>query len=185
MDFNEHYKLQGMHAFLSASKYHWINYDEAKLTEYFRTQQAAALGSELHDIAAGLIKRRIKLPRNGLTLSRYVNDAIGFNMTPEQILFVSEICFGTADAISFRDNVLRIHDLKTGISRASMLQLKLYAAYFCIEYCIPPAEIQVILRIYQNDEVKEETMELEDLVAIIAGVRFANDHITKLKSETV
>ena len=30
MTFNKHYDLMGKHAFLGASKYHWINYDEDK-----------------------------------------------------------------------------------------------------------------------------------------------------------
>ena len=31
MNFNKHSDLEGCHAFLSASKYHWINYDDEKL----------------------------------------------------------------------------------------------------------------------------------------------------------
>ena len=30
MDFNQHKELEGLHAFLGASKYHWINYSEDK-----------------------------------------------------------------------------------------------------------------------------------------------------------
>jgi len=32
MQFNEHSNLIGQHAFLSASKYHWIGYDDERLT---------------------------------------------------------------------------------------------------------------------------------------------------------
>ena len=30
----------------------------------------------------------------------YVNDGVGFKLTPEQILYYSPYCYGTADAIS-------------------------------------------------------------------------------------
>ena len=35
MVFNKHSDLEGSHAFLSASKYHWINYDEEKLAQSY------------------------------------------------------------------------------------------------------------------------------------------------------
>ena len=31
MIFNRHDELEGLHAFLSASNYHWINYSEEKV----------------------------------------------------------------------------------------------------------------------------------------------------------
>lgn len=31
MNFNNHLNLEGQHAFLGASKYHWINYAESLL----------------------------------------------------------------------------------------------------------------------------------------------------------
>lgn len=74
-----------------------------------------------------------KLPRLNKTLNAYVNDAIGYKMIPEQILFYSDNCFGTADAIVFRNGLLRIHDLKTGVIPAHMEQLEVYAALFCLE----------------------------------------------------
>ena len=33
MIFNNHSNLEGQHAFLGASKYHWINYDETKVAD--------------------------------------------------------------------------------------------------------------------------------------------------------
>ena len=33
MNFNNHSNLEGQHAFLGASKYHWINYGEDKVAE--------------------------------------------------------------------------------------------------------------------------------------------------------
>src|SRR5690606_21219037 len=100
-----------------------------------------------------LIKEGIKLEDTQATLNAYVNDAIGFRMTPEQILYYSDNCFGTADALSFRNGLLRIHDLKTGVNPSSMDQLLIYAAMFCLEYDMKPPTIAMELRIYQNDEI--------------------------------
>lgn len=156
MHFNTHYSLAaaGSHAFLSASKYAWINYDDDKLDRVFATSLAAQKGSDLHDLAHHLIRLGVKLPRTNATLNLYVNDAIGFRMTPEQILFYSDNAYGTADAIAFRKNKLRIHDLKTGMNPASFSQLDVYGAFFCLEYRINPFEIDMEFRIYQNDEVQ-------------------------------
>lgn len=35
MIFNNHSNLEGQHAFLGASKYHWINYDETKVADAY------------------------------------------------------------------------------------------------------------------------------------------------------
>jgi hypothetical protein len=74
-------------------------------------------------------------------------------MSTEVVLFYSERFFGTADAICFRNNTLRIHDLKTGVTPVKMEQLETYAALFCLEYNKDPKDIAIELRIYQNDEV--------------------------------
>ena len=103
-------------------------------------------GTELHDFAAKCITLGQKLPKSQKTLNMYVNDAIGFKMVPEQPLFYSENCFGTTDAIAFRNRMLRIHDLKTGVIPAHMEQLEIYAALFCLEYKIKPADIEMELR---------------------------------------
>ena len=101
MIFNAHSDLKGKHAFLSASKYHWIRYDEKRLAEVFRNSPAAERGTQLHALACQCIKLGVRLPRNRKTLNLYVNDAIGFGMTPEVPLYYSKNCFGTADAISY------------------------------------------------------------------------------------
>ena len=154
MIFNDHSKLAGQHAFLGASKYHWINYDEEKLDRVFTARMAAQRGTELHAFASEAIRLGIKLPKSPKTLHLYVNDAIGFRMTPEQVLYYSPNAFGTADAISFRRNKLRVHDLKTGLIQGSVHQLEVYAALFCLEYRFKPMQITTELRIYQNDEVQ-------------------------------
>lgn len=153
MIFNTHSNLEGQHAFLGASKYHWINYDEEKLAKTYSSYLATQRGTILHDFAARCIRLGQKLPKSNKTLNRYVNDAIGFRMTPEQVLYYSRVCFGTADAISFRDNMLRIHDYKSGTVLAHIEQLKIYAALFCLEYHMKPEDIKIELRIYQNNDV--------------------------------
>lgn len=153
MNFNKHSKLEGQHAFLGASKYHWINYDENKVAKSYSNFLATQKGTQLHEFAAQCIRLGQKLPRTHKTLNSYVNDAIGYKMIPEQILFYSENCFGTADAIIFRNGLLRIHDLKTGVIPAHMEQLEVYAALFCLEYKIKPADIEMELRLYQSDDI--------------------------------
>lgn len=153
MIFNDHSKLAGTHAFLSASNYHWINYDEGKLNHAFLQSQAARRGVRMHEFAKEAISLRVKLPDDGLTINSYVNDAIGFGMIPEQVLYYSDNCYGTADTIGFRKNKLRIHDYKSGVVKASEKQLYVYAALFCLEYGFKPREIETELRIYQNNEV--------------------------------
>ena len=86
MNFNKHFDLEGRHAFLSASKYHWINYEESQLETAYTRFQATQRGTELHEFARRCIELRQKLPISKKTLNMYVNDAIGFNMTPEQPL---------------------------------------------------------------------------------------------------
>lgn len=170
MNFNEHWNLEGRHAFLSPSQYHWVNYDYEKLENRFYNSKAAERGTQLHEFAAMAIRLGRKQPKNKDTINMFVNDAIGFMMTPEQPLYYSENCFGTADAISFNKNLLRIHDLKTGITPASMMQLEIYAAIFCLEYAKDPKNIEMCLRIYQSstkDELVPEAEDIQNLMDLI------------------
>lgn len=181
MDWNRHSRIEGMHAFLGASKYSWLNYDEDKLRQTYDNFKNTMLGTRKHAIAAELIDLGIKLPNNQKTLSRYVNDAIGFKMKPEQPLFYSENCFGTADAISFRNDTLRIHDLKTGVSPVSMKQLYIYAALFCLEYGYDPHDIRIELRIYQNNDILAERPEPELIVDVMAKIKWADEILQEMK----
>lgn len=183
MNFNKHSALEGQHAFLGASKYHWINYDEGKIAESYNKFLAVQKGTVLHDFAARCITLGQKLPRSNKTLNMYVNDAIGFRMTPEQVLYFSENCFGTADAISFRDGLLRVHDLKTGVTPARMEQLEVYAALFCLEYKIKPKDIDMELRLYQNDEVLCHKPAIDDIAYIIDKIITFDRIINKLKEQ--
>lgn len=185
MHFTTHSELAGRHAFLSASKYHWINYTEEKLDSVYKTALAAQKGSELHDFAFNAIRLGIKLPRSQKTMNLYVNDAIGFRMEPEQVLYYSENSFGTADAISFRNGLLRIHDLKTGVTATSMHQLEIYAALFCLEYDFKPAQISIELRIYQTDEVQVYVPEMDDITHIMDRIVTFDKRIEALKLEVL
>lgn len=183
MNFLRHSDLEGQHAFLGASKYHWINYDKQKVAEAYSKFLAVQKGTILHDFAAQCIRLGQKLPRSQKTLNMYVNDAIGFKMTPEQVLFYSENCFGTADAISFRNNFLRIHDYKSGVIPAHMEQLMIYSALFCLEYKYKPSEIEIELRIYQSDEIVVHNPTPDEIFAIIEKIVEFDKIITKIKSE--
>jgi hypothetical protein len=191
MDFFKHSELAGRHALLSPSQPHWLRYDEDKLFEKYISSYAQTMGTALHELAEQLIRHGIKLkktdktvvllhllesgiPRAAIELDRiynnfmtYVNDAIGFRLTPEQVLVYSEHCFGTADAISFKNNFLRIHDYKSGTTPAKMEQLMIYAALFCLEYKYKPGEIEMELRIYQNDMIIEHKPEADEIAPIM------------------
>lgn len=183
MNFNTHSKLEGQHAFLGASKYHWINYEPEKLAESYANYLAVQKGTVLHAFAAQCITLKQKLPKSTKTLNMYVNDAIGFRMTPEQILYYSDNCFGTADSICFRDGKLRIHDLKTGVAPTHMEQLQVYASLFCLEYNVKPSEIEMELRIYQNDEIAIFIPTAEDIVPIMDKIITFDKIIDEIKSQ--
>lgn len=183
MIFNKHSNLEGCHAFLGASKYHWINYDEDKLAEYYSRALAAQRGVELHAFAAQCIKFKQRLPKSRKTFNMYVNDAIGYRMTPEQILYYSPNCFGTADTISFNNNLLRIHDLKTGVTPAHMEQLMVYASLFCLEYKVRPGDINFELRIYQADDVLVANPTVEDVAPIMDKIVTFDRIIEEIRRE--
>lgn len=183
MNFNQHSNLRGQHAFLSASKYHWLNYDDDKLIFVFENHEAAKKGTELHEIAAKLIEQGIKLPRGKKTLNMYVNDCIGYKMTPEQVLYYSENCFGTADAISFRKDTLRIFDYKSGSVPAHIEQLMIYSALFCLEYKIKPGDILVDLRIYQNNEVLCHEPQTDEILPIMDKIIHFDNIISEIKDK--
>lgn len=185
MLFNSHSELAGQHAFLSPSKYHWINYDEEKLDRVFTARMASQRGTDLHSFALEAIRLGVKLPKSPKTLHLYVNDAIGFRMKPEQPLYYSINAFGTVDTISFRRNKLRIHDLKTGLHPCSVHQLEVYAALFCLEYRFKPMEIKIELRIYQNNEVQIYEPEPDDITHIMDKIVTFDKRINELRLEAM
>lgn len=171
------------HAFLSPSSYHWINDNEDELKRRYYQKQQAVRGDKLHALAHQAIELGVKQAENGTTLSMYVNDAIGFRMESEVQLYYTEDCYGTTDTACFRDNVLRIHDLKTGTIVASMMQLKIYAAIFCLQYGMSPLNIEIRLRIYQNDDITEEIADPAEMLMIISQIKAAAYMIARLREE--
>lgn len=183
MIFNDHSGLQGRHAFLSPSNYHWLNYDDQKLAARFASAMAARRGTDLHALAHEAIRLGVKLAKTNQALATYVNDAIGYNMSVEQMLYYSDNCFGTADTISFRRGKLRIHDLKTGVLAVSEKQLEVYAAIFCLEYAIAPADIDIELRIYQRDEIRHFDPHPDHIFYIMQKIVDFDQLIEILKNE--
>ncbi len=151
MNFNSHSDLKDAHSFLSPSNYHWLNYSPEKLTAVYNNQRAKEEGTVLHAFAAVAIEKRIKLANLKRALNMFVNDSIGFKMQPEQVLYYSNNSFGTADSIMFKDDTLRVFDLKTGITKPSFKQLDIYNALFCLEYGVDPRDIKIENRLYQGN----------------------------------
>ena len=183
MNFVRHLNLEGLHAPFSPSQPSWIRYDDDKAIEVYMNRKASEMGTRLHAWAKDTIDLGLKQPRTKKTIYAYVNDAIGYRMETEVVLFYSERFFGTADAISFRNNLLRIHDLKTGKHPANMEQLEIYAALFCLEYKVKPSDIKMELRIYQNDEVIAHIPESEDIVKIMQKIVSLDKLLEKIDEE--
>lgn len=210
MKWNDHSKLKGTHAVFSPSKPSWENYDDAKLMERYSNSFATTIGTILHEEAEWRIRKQLRInagEKNSLRLAlyrsndipddivdglefepifqnlrSYVNDAIGYRMDPEIILYNNDLCYGTADAISFRNDILRIHDLKTGTTPAHVEQLLKYAALFCLEYKVDPKDIQTELRIYQLNEISvfnPEPAEVKEFCNYILNTKRLDAEIQK------
>lgn len=180
MIWNNHKDLEGKHALMGGSNYHWFSYDDITFEARYYSQFSQTIGTAIHQLAHDCIVSRTKLNKHDIHLIEmtlykayvpkdaydpwlilenlipFVNDAIGFHMSSEILLYCNQFCFGTADAIGYyeREKILRIHDFKSGVTPSSIKQLYAYAAFFCIEYKINPKSLNLIeLRIYQNLEV--------------------------------
>lgn len=185
MDWNEHWDLQDKHAFLGASQHSWLNYSDDKLESVYKNNQLKILGTRLHFLASEHIKLGIKMPTSKKTLNMFINDAIGYKMQSEQVLYYSDNCFGTTDAISFKRYLLRIHDLKTGIRQASMDQLYIYAALFCLEYHWDPSVLNFELRIYQNDDIIIDIPDASNISWIMQKIIAFDKIINRIREEGV
>ena len=183
MQFNRHKILEGLHAPFSPSQSSWLRYTDEKAIEVYSNRKAAEMGSRLHQWAKDTIDLKIKQPKSKRTLYAYVNDAIGYKLDTEVVLFYSERFFGTADAIGFRDGVLRIHDLKTGKTAVHMEQLEIYAALFCLEYKVKPSDIDIELRIYQNDTIIVHNPTAEDIVRVMDKIIHLDKLLEKMEKE--
>ena len=213
MNFNKHYDKVGKHAVLSPSSWRWINDDADSLVQRICSQYATTVGDILHSLACRHIKYLIKVNKydkknmvlellsNGIpsmvvdmldidsifeTFMIYVNDGIGFKMSPEVVLYYSDNFFGTTDSIAYNENTrfLRIHDFKSGVTPAHIEQLEIYAALFCLEYRIKPAELgDMELRIYQRSEVLCHTPEPEDILEIANKIIEYDKFINRIRME--
>lgn len=193
---NTHPELIGKHAIFSPSKHSWMNYTEdEKIVRAYMNSFSAQIGTAVHAYACDKINYRQPLEdnrseRNALLLHLlksgipykviplekiftnllpYVNDAIGYKMTPEVLLYYSDDIFGWADTIAFSRNTLRIHDLKTGDGPASMDQLMGYAGLFYISHKKEAKleKCKTELRIYQNNEVLIHTPPVYDIAKVM------------------
>jgi hypothetical protein len=183
MIFTSRLGLANKHALLSPSTYHWINYDPQKLEAKYHSSRAAQRGTRLHDLAKNAIELGVRMPDIAKTINLYVNDGIDYRMSCEVALYYSDDCFGHADAISFYDSVLRIHDLKNGIAKTSFMQLIIYAALFCLEYGVDPFAIRTILRIYQHDDVQEFEPSPEEIDDVMSKIVDSVNYIAQLREE--
>lgn len=212
MNLNNHSSLEGKHALLSPSKYHWIFDSDDEFEKRFCTSYSAELGTLLHSIARKHVKfgyrinkndKRsilVELLDNGIpakvietldfdsmyeNLCTYVNDAISFRMAPEVILYFSDTCFGTADALSYdeKKRFLRIHDLKTGSTTARMEQLYIYTALFFLEYkYVKPGSTDIELRIYQKNDIIIDNPAADTIVPIMDKIKHFNDIANTIRS---
>ena len=196
MQWNDHHQLEGKHAFLGASNFHWVNWTDSIFENRYSSQFSTIIGTTRHELAHDCILKRTKINKHDkhlVELSLYhafvpkdaydpnailenlipfVNDAIGYHMSSEILLYYNSYCFGTCDAILFneKDKILRIHDLKTGTTTAHFEQLLIYAALFCLEYHKNPRHFTTELRIYQNFEISVNTpdpSEIESFMELI------------------
>ena len=183
MIFTKHSNLEGLHAPFGASQSAWLRYDDEKILATYNNMKAKEMGTRLHAWAKETIDLGIKQPRSKKTIYAYVNDAIGYKMDTEVVLFYSPRFFGTADSICFRNGTLRIHDLKTGVTKVHMEQLMIYAALFCLEYKIKPNDIEMELRIYQSDEVLYHNPTAESISSIMDRIIYLDKMLERLDCE--
>lgn len=172
------------HAFLSPSSARlWLGKDKEYLKKKIKSDQARFIGTIKHELAERDIRLRMKRPNTSNTFYMYVNDAIGYRMEPEVPLKYSKWCYGTADALCFRDGLLRIHDLKTGSSKTTMDQLVVYAALYCLQHDITPSDIQIELRIYQSGDVLVHEPDLDEIVHAIDYIKTASKWLDEIMVE--
>jgi hypothetical protein len=211
--FNDHSRdiPAGAHAILSPSQSSWTNYtDKEKVFDLVCSKYAQEIGTLLHELAEVAIRYKVKIPKlaarpmiqlyllahkipRGIidpdkyvaNFCAYVNDAIGFDMTPEQPLVYSENAFGTADAIRFNEKKmhLRIHDYKSGVTKPCLRQLEVYAAYFCHEYHIKPKDLTFELRIYWQNEIIVGNPTAADILPLLDKIQDYDNFIKSLKGE--
>jgi hypothetical protein len=64
-----------------------------------------------------------------------------------------------------------------------MEQLEIYVALFCLEYRIRPGDIEIELRLYQNDEVVIHNPTAEDILPIMDKIVHLDKLLEKIDYE--
>lgn len=185
--FNDHRKLEGTHAYLSASKHSWLNYDDDHLEQVYRNQLMKVRGTQMHAFAQMANQLGLSMPQSHMTIYSFINDGLAYDMQSEVLLYYSPRCYGTADLIGFdeKQKLLRIFDLKTGnIDVTDYGQLHIYAALFCLEYSKNPKNLKFDLRFYQNDEIRiEDDTDPETIQVIMNKIMHFDDIISSMEDE--
>lgn len=140
------------HAMFSPSEKSWVNYDRDKIVARYDQVMAVERGTQLHEFAATAIKLKMLLDPSMGVIADYVQDCITLNVETEQEVIYTPEINGTADAIKYDpyENRLYVFDLKTGQSKASIVQLQIYAAIWCAYNGKNPLSMKFDLRIYHN-----------------------------------
>lgn len=140
--------------------------------EHHIYEKYLGLNPDLKSYALKLIKHLGYIPKEVFeTVKYYVNDGTGYKMNAEERIEYSDYIFGTSDTVSFRNNFLRIHDLKTGAHSAKMEQLEIYAALYILQHHLKPEELEFELRLYQWDGIVVKNPTAEDILPIIARIK--------------
>lgn len=186
-NFNDHQKLEGTHAYLSASKHSWLNYDDDRLEQVYQNQLMKIRGTQMHAFAQMANRLGLSMPQSHQTIYSFINDGLAYDMQSEVLLYYSPRCYGTADLIGYEEKkrLLRIFDLKTGnIEVTDYGQLHIYAALFCLEYSKNPRHLTFDLRYYQNDEIRiEEDTDPEEIQAIMNKIMHFDDKLSNMEAE--
>ena len=205
MNWINYSNLKGSHALISpSSSFRWLDYDEDHIVDAIYSTFATKRGTALHELACKMIKYNIKMNKSDRhmvqmslmeanippsvmdipsamdVLVPYVNDCIGFRMDPEVVLYFSDYCYGTTDAISYDEGMLRIHDLKTGTTPPHIEQLMSYAALFSLNYNESPKKFQTELRIYKKDEILVHNPSSDEIQAYIDKIKKVNEIANKI-----
>ena len=183
MEWNDHSKFKGTHAFLGASNFAWLGDDKEKLRKRYINFLAKERGTQLHALAEQMIKCGKRCPETTMSFDQYVNDAIAYGMEPEKLLFYSENAYGTADAILYENKFLRIHDLKTGYSAVKMDQLIAYSALFFLNYpWVKMKDTSIELRIYQTGkDILTANPSVDDIIPVMEKIKLFDGFINKMK----
>ena len=96
---------------------------------------------------------------------------------PQPLDYGTEFHCSDKSAIPFR------YPLASLYIPAHMEQLEIYAALFCLEYKVKPGDIEMELRIYQNNEILYHNPTAEDIVPIMDRIITFDKVIKKIREQ--